>query len=184
MKKIVFALAVLCAVSCSGGDFISRQAVRYTKSYYRDFDRLIMCSIDTVTLGDNLDYRREQASLHVRHSRLFLEEEESYLEQMRKLGGGKDTSSLHECRLSLDKDTAWKSALDSLKGALSNDVLSSITAYNCCVAYNYPNNLVWVQLDANGRLLSITKDRRREWLLNPGEDVPGYFELWERFHDR
>ena len=85
-------------------------------------------------------------------------------------------------RARLAKETAWCAALDSLKASLGEE-LNVVTAYNCAVAYNYPNNLVWVQLDKFGNLLKITKDGR-ERLLNPGNDAPGYFELWKKRYGR
>ena len=78
---------------------------------------------------------------------------------------------------------AWVDALDSLKAATAPEVLAGPVAFNCTVAYNHETNFVWVQLDPLGNLLGITKDRD-EFLLNPGGDVPGYFELWKKFHDR
>ena len=86
---------------------------------------------------------------------------------------------------SLAKDRAWVAALDSLKAA-SADVLGTPAAYNCIVTYNdpgiNPGCIVWVQLDPAGNLLNITKEPEKV-LLNPGGDVPGYFEVWKKYHD-
>ena len=184
MKRVVLFLTIACAASCSSGNFIEKQAVRYVQSQYSDFDNLIMCKVDTVTIGDNLDYRIEQAEGNVKTYRMFLDLAESNLREMKKYGGGQDTSRVHNDRLKLEKEIARKEALDSLKAALQVDVLSKPTAYNCCVAYNHPSNLVWVQLDEFGRLLTISKDRTSEWLLNPGSDAPGYFEINDKYRGK
>ena len=92
------------------------------------------------------------------------------------------TSSVKDARVRLAEETALCAALDSLKASLG-DVANEVTAYNCTLAYNYPTNFVWVQLDQYGNLLKITKDIR-ETLLNPGSDAPGYFELLKEFYGR
>lgn len=151
MKRLVYLMLAL-VVSCSSGDYIQRQAIRYTRAQFRDFSKLIHCSVDTVTIGDNLDYRIEQAQ----HSLQF--QESLY-----------DADGIRKAKIRLER-------LDSLKLASDPDVLAKPTAYNCCVQYNTVGNFVWVQLDEYGALLSISKDRRN-WLLNPGQDAPGYVEL-------
>ena len=128
---------LLICVAC-GSESISQKAVRYARAQYSDFSKLIYVSVDTVTIGDNLDYRIEQAG---------------------RLGP--------EDRVE---------ALDSLKASTDPAVLAKPTAYNCCVQYNYVGNFVWIQFDEFGNLLTISKDRRN-WLLNPGEDAPGYLDI-------
>jgi len=135
MKKLIPLLILLC-VGCSTD--MSRQAVRYVKANYSDFDQLIYCSVDTVTIGDNLDYRIERAKIQGPEGRA--------------------------------------EALDSLKASLDPAILSKPTAYNCGVQYNRVGNIVWVQLDEYGKLLTISRDRH-DWLLNPGEDAPGYLDI-------
>lgn len=156
-------MALVCAVACSGVSFIESQAVKYVRSQYSDFDRLIMCDVDTVTLGDNLDYRIEQARRNLEFASMMVRDH------------GGDYAQKEQ-----EKEMAWVAALDSLK-AVSGSVLNEPTAYNCCVAYNNPDNLVWVQLDKYGNLLAITKDKSKDFLLNPGEDVPGYLDVWRKY---
>ena len=151
MKRVVYLLLAL-VVSCSNGDYIQRQAIRYTRAQYGDFNKLIHCSVDTVTIGDNLDYRIEQAQQNLRVQ-----------------------ESLHDAD-GIRKAEIQLTRLDSLKKASDPMILAKPTAYNCGVQYNSVGNFVWVQLDEFGGLLSISKDRRT-WLLNPGEDAPGYIEL-------
>ena len=139
MKRLIPLLLLLC-VACGSESYIQKQAIRYVKANYRDVNEVIRCSVDTVTLGDNLDYR-------IDFSRRF----------------------------SPDKVPA----LDSLKASLDPEILAQPTAYNCAVTYNYEGNIVWVQLDEFGGLLTISKDRH-DWLLNPGQDVPGYLDVIRR----
>lgn len=175
MKKVaLFAIllvfsAIFLLTSCSGKDFITARAEHFVRKTYNDVDRIISVVVDTVTLGENMDYRIHQARQRMEFSALM----------MREFGG----ESYEE---TLAKDRSWKSLLDSLKVA-SADVLGTPTAYNCIVTYNdpgiNPGCIVWVQLDPDGNLLNITKEPEKV-LLNPGGDVPGYFEVWERFYDR
>lgn len=129
---------ILIVTGCISAPDMSSRAVRYARAQYGDFSKLIHVSVDTVTIGDNLDYRIEQAGRFGKEGRI--------------------------------------EALDSLKASLDPAVLAKPTAYNCCVQYNYVGNFVWVQLDGSGNLLTISKDRRN-WLLNPGEDAPGYLDI-------
>lgn len=129
---------ILIVTGCISGSDVSSRAVRYVKAQYSDFDQLIQVSVDTVTMGDNLNYRIEQAGRNGPEGRV--------------------------------------EALDSLRGSLDPAILAKPTAYNCCVQYNSVENFVWVQLDEFGNLLTISKDRRN-WLLNPGEDAPGYLDI-------
>lgn len=136
MKKIIPLLFLLC-VAC-GNEDIAQKAVRYARSQYSDFNQLILVSVDTVTLGDNLDYRIDQATRFGPEGRV--------------------------------------QALDSLRVSLDPAILARPTAYNCSVQYNSVGNFVWVQLDEAGNLLTISKDRHN-WLLNPGQDAPGYLDI-------
>ena len=169
MRKIaLFAiLLVLHAIfpACSGKDVIASRAEHFVRATYNDVDRVLSVKVDTVTYGDNLDYRVEQARHRMEFSSM-----------MSRDYGGKIYEE------SLAKDKAWVAALDSLKG-VSEDVLGEATAFTCVVVYNNPSNLVWVQLDKYGNLLNITKEQEKV-LLNPGEDVPGYFETWVKYNGR
>ena len=169
MRKIAF-YAILFAffailTGCTGKDVIASRAEHFVRSTYNDVDRVLSVKVDTVTYGDNLDYRMEQARHRMEFSAM-----------MNRDYGGKAQEE------SLARDKAWVAALDSLKG-VSGDILRDPAAYNCIVVYNNPSNLVWVQLDRYGNLLNITKDVEKI-LLNPGEDVPGYFDTWKKHNDR
>ena len=155
MRKILFIALALLLAGCSGGDFIRSRAEHFVRRTYPDVDRILYYSVDTITLGDNMNYRIEQA------------------QQFVKEAGWRDKEDL-------DRETARLHALDSLLAATSQEVIDTPTAYQCCIAYNVPSNLVWVQLDPYGNLLQISKDMMQLY-LNPGEDLPGYFEVNKRF---
>ena len=168
MKKIAL-FAILFAFSaifpaCSGKDVIASRAEHFVRSTYNDVGRVLSVKVDTVTYGDNLDYRIKQARHNMEFSAM-----------MKRSYGGKAQEE------SLAKEKAWVAALDSLKG-VSGGLLGEPTAFTCIVTYNNPSNLVWVQLDRYGNLLNITKEQKKI-LLNPGEDIPGYFEEWKKYHD-
>ena len=160
--------AIFLLTACSGKDFITSQAEHFVRKTYNDVDRIISVVVDTVTLGENMDYRIHQARHGMEFSAMMFRD-----------FGGKTYEE------SLAKDRAWVAALDSLK-AVSADVLGTPAAYNCIVTYNdpgiNPGCIVWVQLDPAGNLLNITKEPEKV-LLNPGGDVPGYFEVWKKYHD-
>lgn len=160
MKRILI-LAVFLMTACSGGDFIASRAEHFVRTTYSDVDRILSVHVDTVTYGDNMDYRIEQATRNM----------EFAADMFRRYGSDRAEQDLM-------KERAFVSALDSLKEA-SADILGKPTAYNCIVSYNNPGNLVWVQLDTYGNLLNITKDVEKI-LLNPGADVPGYREILTR----
>lgn len=155
MRKILFIALALLLAGCSGGDFIRSRAEHFVRRTYPDVDRILYYSVDTITLGDNMNYRIEQAQRFVKEAGWMDKED-------------------------LDRETARLHALDSLLAATTQDVIDTPTAYQCCIAYNVPSNLVWVQLDTYGNLLQISKDMMQLY-LNPGEDLPGYFEVNKRF---
>ena len=163
MRKIAL-FAILFAflaifTACSNKDVIASRAEHFVRSTYNDVDRVLSVKVDTVTYGDNLDYRIEQAKQRI---------DVVYGEEI------------------LAKNRAWVAVLDSLKEA-SGDILGQPTAFNCIVVYNdpgaSPGHIVWVQLDKYGNLLNITKEPEKV-LLNPGEDVPGYFDAWKKHNNR
>ena len=173
MRKIAF-YAILFAffailTGCTGKDVIASRAEHFVRSTYNDVDRVLSVKVDTVTYGENLDYRMEQARHRMEFSAM-----------MNRDYGGKAQEE------SLARDKAWVAALDSLKG-VSGDILGDPAAYNCIVVYNdtgtNPGHIVWVQLDKYGNLLNITKEPEKV-LLNPGEDVPGYFDAWKKHHSK
>ena len=162
MKRFVLLLAI-CLTACSGKDFIQSRAEYFVRKTYNDVDRIFPVRVDTVTVGDNLDFRISQAAdLVSSDARLY------------------DTTNSGFYFDMMMKNKARLEALDSLKMALGSE-LDKIAAYNCIVAYNNPSNIVWVQLGPYGNLLNITKDLNK-LLINPGNDAPGYFELNSRFH--
>ncbi len=163
MKKALFVLAAVIVASCSGGDYIRSRAEYFVRHTYPDVDRILYYSVDTITLGDNMNYRIEQAKEHLKSAHRFAESfpSKKHLEDV-------------------VRESARLKALDSLRSVTAPDVLETPAAYQCCVAYNTPSNLVWVQLDPYGNLLVISKDRMKLY-LNPGGDIPGYFEVNDRF---
>lgn len=156
---------IFLMMSCSGKDTIASRAEHFVRVTYGDVDRILHVKVDTVTYGDKLDERMEQARRSMEFSAMM---KRSYS------GDVRDES--------FAKDKAWVEALDSLKGA-SGDILGDPAAFTCVVVYNNPSNLVWVQLDRHGNLLNITKEIGK-LLMNPGDDVPGYAEAWEKHHTR
>ena len=111
MRKIAL-FAILFAFSaifpaCSGKDVIASRAEHFVRSTYNDVDRIISVVVDTVTLGENLDYRIQQARHNMEFSAM-----------MNRDYNGKIYEE------SLAKDRAWVAALDSLKAA-SADVLGT-----------------------------------------------------------
>ena len=184
MKKIVF-LALLAVVSCSISkeDFIKNRAIGYVKQVYKDYDKLIMYKVDTVTYGDNLDYRIEQADMSIKLAEGLLSVQESGARELARYGGDPDMERIEETRQDVKREKDRAAALDSVKKALSPDVLNTPTAFTCCIAYNYPNNLVWVQVDTYGNLYVVDKNIEK-LLLNPGDDAPGYLEVNNRFRKK
>ena len=180
MKKLTSILLVSVLVSCSGGDFIRSRAEHFVRNTYSDVDRILYYKVDTITLGDNLKYRIEQAEQHVHFAADMLELTEKSNRERVRYGGKPDNEREKEHIDDLQREKDRKAALDSLMSATPPDVLNSPAAYQCCIAYNVPTNLVWVQLDTQGNLLKISKNLN-DMYLNPGEDVPGYFEVYQRF---
>ena len=162
-RNAVLLLALALVISaCSMEDIVTTRAERYVRQNYNDVHRIISVTIDTVTIGDNLDVSIRQALDRLSYA------SEKYVESGSELYYDE-----------VQKYHAYINALDSLKTVLG-DVSNEVAAYNCIVAYNYPHNLVWVQLDEYGNLRNITKDPGR-LLVNPGRTVPGLYELSERY---
>lgn len=163
MKRFLF-LAVLLATACSGESTMASRAEHFVRSTYNDVDRILSVKVDTVTYGDNLDYRIERAQSNT----------EFAAHMFRTYKGEKDAEGLKDA-------LAWEATLDSLKQA-AGDILEEPAAYSCIVTYNRPGNLVWVQLDKSGNLLNVTKDVDKI-LINPGDDVPGYLDAYRKHHN-
>ena len=163
MKTFPIIILASILASCTGGDYIRSRAEHFVRSTYQDVDRILHYSVDTVTLGDNMTYRIEQAKQHLKDAQFFAERTKNQNDQDK-----------------VARESARLQALDSLLAATSPDVLNTPAAYQCCIAYNTPTNLVWLQLDPYGNLLVISKDRMKMY-FNPGADLPGYLEVNNRF---
>lgn len=180
MKKLMAIILISTLASCSGGDYIRSRAEHFVRDTYPDVDRILYYNVDTITLKNNLEYRIEQAEQFIHFAEEMLElTERSNMERVR-YSGAPDEKGVKEKTEKLQFEKDRKAALDSLMKATPPDVLNSPAAYQCCIAYNTSNNLVWLQLDPVGNLLVISKDRMKMY-LNPGGDVPGYFEVNSRF---
>ena len=157
--------------SCSLSKDPAKKAERLVRANYRDCEKIVYVSVDTITLGDNLQYRIEQQERYVKNA-------ESDVKMYRRLGAGYG-KYIHGADSTLDMARKRLAALDSLKQS-TLDIANTPAAYQVCVAYNHPNNLVWIQLTTDCTLLKMSK-RREELFLNPGSDMPGYYEIYERF---
>lgn len=187
MRKIAL-FAILFAFyaifpACSGKDVITSRVKAYVHTAFNDVDRILTVKIDTVTVGDNLDYRIEQGRQNLQFAETLLENEERNARELARYGGTPNTSRLEDAKSNVEREKGRVAALDSLRNALAPDAIGETAAYFCCVAYNNPTNLVWVQVDPSGNLLAIDKDRMK-MLINPGKDAPGYQEINERFRKK
>lgn len=153
------------------------------KQCYPDFDKIILMSVDTVTIGDNLSYRMEQAQHSIDWNQSQAEYYRTRLQENKRHGFASlsklDQESYDDYSSMVEKEKQRYAALDSLKHAIG-PINNQVTAYTYQITYNYPGNIVWAQIDAFNTILVVTKDRNKV-LFNPGEDAPGYFEIWERF---
>ena len=184
MRKIALYAILLASAAimaaCSAKDVIASRVEYFVRSTYNDVDKIIMVKIDTVTVGDNLDYRIEQGRQRLEFAEKMLEMEERNAAERARYGGTPNASRLDDAKSDVWREKGRVAALDSLRNALAPDILNEAAAFFCCVAYNNPTNLVWVQVDPSGNLLAIDKDRMK-MLINPGKDAPGYFEINDRF---
>ena len=184
LRIFLFVILAFILTCCSGGDLIRSRAEHFARSTYPDVDKILYCRVDTITLGDNMNHRIEQAKESVKHAESFLESAERSAERNRRDGFktlySSDTARISEYKADVERETARLRALDSLLAATSQEVIDTPAAYQCCIAYNDPSNLVWVQLDPYGNLIQISKDMMQLY-INPGEDLPGYLEVNRRF---
>ncbi len=174
MKKLLIIVVTMLAIaSCVGSGLdIKRTAERYASQYFPNYGQIIAYHIDTVTLGDNLAYRKERAQENLRR--------DESLYDLNKKSPYPLKSALDEEAKRIDRDKRWLAALDSLEAA-NADILHQVTAYTC--HFNFvTGNTAWVQLDKDGNPLLIT-DSREKVFFNPGEDVPGYYEVWKKLYD-
>ncbi len=186
MKKLMITfLSALLVFGCSHGDPIVDKAVRLVKSNYRDCEKIIFVKVDTVTLGDNLKYRMEQNERNIKDDESWVSIYQDRIQEYRRYGSSAKRlidgaiADLSKADSTLNMDRLRLAALDSLRLA-TLDIAERPTAYRVCVSYNQPTNFVWVQLAADGTFLKMSKDMN-DLYLNPGEDMPGYFEIYERF---
>lgn len=183
MKKILLLLIVLLA-GCSGGGLIRSRAEYFVRRTYPDVDRILYYRVDTITLGDNMNYRIEQAKERVKMAESALKHAKWTAEMNRRDGFkslyASDTARVREYQEDVDRETARLQALDSLLANTAQEVIDTPAAYKCCIAYNDPANLVWLQLDPYGNLIMITKDILKLY-YNPGNDLPGYMDIYDRF---
>lgn len=180
MKRIIILLA-LTVCACSQPFNPAKKAVRLVFGHYPDCEKILMVDVDTVTLGDNLEYRIKQQQREVEYAEADVDRYKRYIKEFRNSRriANEYRRDLHKADSILNRRKLRLSALDSLKAA-TLDIAGTPTAYQVCVAYNYPANLVWIQMDKDGTLLKISKSIM-DIFFNPGEDMPGYFEIIEKY---
>lgn len=180
MKRILILLA-LAVCACSQPFNPAKKAVRLVYRHYPDCEKIIMVDVDTVTLGTNLEYRIKQQQREVEYAEAEVDRYKGYVKEFRnnRRIANDYRKWLHNADSILNRRKLRLSALDSLKAA-TLDIADTPTAYQVCVAYNYPSNLVWIQMDEDGTLLKISKSIM-DLFFNPGGDMPGYFEIIEKY---
>ena len=176
MKRCLILLAVI-ACACSKPFDPAKKATDLVRRNYPDCEKIIMVKVDTVTLGENLQYRIERQKGFVKDAEADVARYSGYVKEFRssKSIAASYRQALHHADSVLNKRRQLLFALDSLKDA-TLDMANTPAAYQVCVAYNYPNNLVWIQLDYDGTLLKMSK-RMSDLLFSPGRDMPGYLEV-------
>ncbi len=180
MRKLLLFFVVATIVACSGGDLIRSRAELYVRSAYNDVGRILYYSVDTITFRDNLAYRITQAKQNIGFAELMYNQTVRSNAEMKRLRGTPDLESEREHLGNVEREKARKAALDSLMKATPADILDAPAAYQCCLAYNVSTNLVWVQISPTGDLIAISKDIDKMY-YNPGEDIPEYYEINDRF---
>lgn len=180
MKRILILLA-LTVCACSQPFNPAKKAARLVFRHYPDCEKILMVDVDTVTLGDNLEYRIKQQQEEVEYAENDVRMYRRWVKEFRSTKSVADDyrKRLHDADSILNRKKLRLSALDSLKAA-TLDIADMPTAYQVCVAYNYPSNLVWIQMDEDGTLLKISKSIM-DLFFNPGGDMPGYFEIIEKY---
>lgn len=178
MKK-VFHLIIISSIiiGCSRSIDPAKKAVRLVRTNYPDCEKIISVDVDTITLGDKLDYRISRQIRQIEYAESQVQMYKGFVNEFRgskKLSDGYK-NDLQRAEEKLERSKKFLAALDSLKQA-TLDIANTPAAYEICVAYNYYSNKVWIQLDADGTFLTMSKSIT-DLLLNPGEDMPGYDEL-------
>jgi hypothetical protein len=184
MKRCLILLALIVGACTTSSFDPAKKAARLVWRHYSDCREIIMIDVDTITLGDNLQYRIEQQKKNIEYAKSNVN---MYRRRIREFWSSSVIASgyrkdLHRADSVLNKEKLRLADLDSLKQA-TLDIANTPAAYLVCVAYNSPMNLVWVQLDEYGTLLAISK-RREDLYLNPGRDMPGYFEITQKHAKR
>lgn len=180
MRKLLIIAIVATLAACSGGDLIRSRAELYVRNEYNDVGRIIYYSVDTITFRDNLAYRIAQSKLNIGFAERLYDLTASTNAEMKQLGGTPDLEREREHLGNVERERARAAALDSLMKATPAEVLDAPAAYQCCIAYNTSSNLVWLQLSPTGDPLLITKEREKLF-INPGGDIPEYYEINDRF---
>ena len=185
-NRLLFAASLLLLFGCSHSVSIEDKAIGLVKNNYRDFEKVIFVKVDTITLGDNLSYRMQQNEHSIKFGEMQVKSHQDRIKEYEKYGASAKsmidgaTEDLRKAESLLNRERERLNALDSLRLA-TLDKAAIPAAYQVCVAYNYPTNFVWIQLAPDGTLLKMSKNRE-DLFFNPGEDMPGYFEIWERFY--
>ena len=186
LSRLFVVVSVLFVAGCLGEDGIEETASRLIRRNYPDCQKIISINVDTVTFGDNLAYRIKQAAQSTDMARSMVEMYEDDIMEFSRYGkSGKSFVDARRKDLAAADSTlslalAWQAALDSLKHETA-DIADTPVAYTICAQYNYVGNFVWIQLATDGTVLKISK-RIEDMLLNPGYDMPGYYDLYCRYH--
>ena len=186
MKPFYFAIISLMIVSCGlKNETIEEKAIRLVKEHYPDCERIVHVSTDTITLGNNLAYRMKQQEQSISFAKMYVDDYRYWADEYERNPYSQSYAKEYrekqrDAEEKLQFEEGWLAALDSLRSA-TLDIADTPAAYTVWVQYNYVGNFVWVQLSANGDLLVITKNNRN-LLLNPGGDMPGYYDLYCKYH--
>lgn len=183
MKKGILLLALM-VYACTSSFEPATRAEGYVWRNYPDCKKIIMVSVDTITLGDNLEYRINQQKRHIEYAKSQVRLYEGLAREFKQTRALATiyNNELHTADSALNIERRMLAGLDSLK-RVTSDIADTPAAYEVCVAYNSPGNLVWIQLNADGTLLKMSKTRT-DMLLTPGADMPGYFDIYRRFYHR
>ena len=187
LQRITAVILSIFLIGCTHSETLQEKAVRLVSTNYPDCEKIVHIGIDTVTFGDNLDFRINQANNDVKYRNGQVEMYENYIKEFKRYGSSAKSivdgykKDLHRADSILAHALAWRCALDSLKQA-TVDIANTPTAYTINIQYNYIGNMVWVQLANDGTFLKMSKNHN-ELLLNPGEDMPGYFETYKKYHE-
>ena len=176
MKRYII-LLVLITGACTTSSFDpAKKAERLVWRHYSDCREILMVDVDTVTLGDNLKFHIERQQESVRRSERDVKMYKGLVKEFRssKVAASSYRKYLHRADSILNVEKLRLADLDSLRRA-TLDIADTPAAYQVCVAYNSPTNLVWIQFGEDGELLAMSK-RMEDLYIKIGHDVPGYLE--------